>query len=83
MDCLGRIAGIVASALFFTVHHVIAMAVFMDWLPVLLCSSGVFIGGLVWSWLYARFESIWPCYLSHAIVDMAVFGVGALILFAP
>ena len=82
VDCFGRNAGIAASALFFTVHHVIAMAVFMDWLPVLLCSSGVFIGGLVWSWLYARFESIWPCYLSHAIVDMAVFGVVAAILFA-
>ncbi|MEX0326604.1 MAG: CPBP family intramembrane glutamic endopeptidase [Puniceicoccaceae bacterium] len=82
VDCLGRGMGIAASALFFTLHHVFALAVYMDWLPVLLCSTGVFVGGLVWSWIYARFESIWPAYLSHAIVDVCIFVIGAVILFA-
>jgi membrane protease YdiL (CAAX protease family) len=77
----GRRTGIVAAAGFFTLHHVIALAVFMDWLAVLLCSVGVFTGGIIWSWMYARFESIWPGYVSHAIVDLCIFGIGGYILF--
>ena len=42
---------------------------------------GVMIGGLVWSWMYMRYRSIWPGWVSHAIVDVAVFGVGAWVLF--
>jgi membrane protease YdiL (CAAX protease family) len=41
----------------------------------------VFIGGCVWSWCFLRFRSIWPGYVSHVIVDVAVFAVGYLILF--
>ena len=81
MKVFGRIGGILAAALFFTVHHIIALSVFMDWLAVLLCSLGVFTGGIIWSYFYARFESIWPGYLSHAIVDLCVFGIGAFLLF--
>jgi membrane protease YdiL (CAAX protease family) len=79
--CFGRIGGIVAAAVFFTVHHTIALMVFMDWPAVILCSIGVFVGGVVWSWMYERFESIWPGYVSHAIVDVCIFGIGAVILF--
>jgi membrane protease YdiL (CAAX protease family) len=35
----------------------------------------------MWSWLYLRYRSVWPCYVSHAIVDIAVFVVGWLIIF--
>ncbi len=72
---------ILASALFFTVHHVIALKVQFDWTVTTLGSAGVFIGGTIWSWLYVRYRSIWPGYVSHAIVDVAVFAVGWLIIF--
>ena len=42
----------------------------------MLASAGVFVGGVAWSWLYRRSGSIWPGYLSHAIVDAAIMGVG-------
>ena len=42
---------------------------------------GVFLGGCAWSWLYLRYRSIWPGYISHIIADIAVFGVGWMILF--
>ena len=45
------------------------------------CSTGVFAGGVAWSCLYVRYGSVWPGYLSHAIVDVAVFGTGAALLF--
>ncbi len=78
--------GVWGSALFssalFTVHHVIALRVQFDWNVTLLASAGVFIGGAVWSWLYLRYRSIWPAYVSHAIVDVAVFVIGWRIIFA-
>ena len=39
------------------------------------------LGGMAWSWCYVRFGSIWPAYVSHAIVDVAVFAVGWDLLF--
>lgn len=72
---------ILVSAACFTVHHVIALAVQFDVTVTALGSAGVFIGGTIWSWLYVRYRSIWPGYLSHAIVDVAVFLVGWLIIF--
>ena len=74
-------AAVVLSALFFTIHHVIALRVQFDWPATVLGSLGVFIGGAVWSWLYRRYRSIWPGYLSHAIADIAVFTLGWWIIF--
>lgn len=75
-----RIA-VVCSALFFTLHHVVAVAVIFKPLTALLCAVGVFIGGAIWSMMYIRYRSVWPGYLSHAIVDLCIFGIGAAIVF--
>ncbi len=72
---------VVLSALFFTLHHVIALSVYLGMVAVVLCSLGVFIGGLTWSYTYSKYRSIWPCYLSHAIVDLCIFFIGASLLF--
>jgi len=74
-------AAVVVSAAAFTVHHVFALAVYFDWPIVVVGSAGVFAGGVIWSWLYARYGSIWPGWISHAWADVAVFGVGAWIAF--
>lgn len=83
---LGRVrhAGalaVLAAAGCFTLHHVIALAIQFGPLVTVLGSLGVFVGGAVWSWLYLRYRSIWPAYVSHAIVDVAVFVVGWWIIF--
>jgi len=44
-------------------------------------SVGVFLGGAIWSWLYLRYRSVWPCYLSHAIADAAIFIIGYRLIF--
>ena len=72
---------IAASALGFTLHHVIAMQHFLSWFVTLIAAVGIFIGGAIWSWCYMRYQSIWPGYLSHAVVDMAVFGIGYHLMF--
>ncbi len=74
-------AAVLASAAIFTAHHVIAVSQYLDPLFTILASAGVFAGGLVWSWLYLRYRSIWPCWVSHVLADIAVFGVGWWLLF--
>ena len=74
-------AAAVLSALFFTLHHFLALRVYFSLPLASLCSAGIFLGGVIWSFLYLRYRSIWPGYLSHAVVDLVVFGLGAWILF--
>jgi len=76
----GRIA-VVATGLAFTAHHVIALAAQFNWIITILGSLGVFVGGVSWSWLYLRYRSVWPCYVSHAIVDIPVFIIGYWLIF--
>lgn len=78
----GSVAAVLLSSLFFTLHHFFAVNVYMGMLPAVLCSLGIFAGGAVWSWMYLRYRSIWPGWLSHIIVDVCVFGLGAVLLFS-
>jgi membrane protease YdiL (CAAX protease family) len=78
---LSNAAAVVGSAAIFTAHHVVAMSIYLDPLPTVLGSVGVFLVGAIWSGLYIRYESIWPGWISHALVDVAVFGVGWHLLF--
>jgi uncharacterized protein len=72
---------VIASASMFTLHHLFALRSQMDWTPTLLACAGIFIGGCTWSWLYRRYRSIWPGYVSHILADAAVFSVGWMLLF--
>ncbi len=74
-------AAVVLSALFFTVHHIVALSVYFNWVANSIASFGIFVGGAVWSWCYLRYRSIWPGYLSHAIADVAVFAAGYHLIF--
>jgi len=74
---------ILLSALIFVAHHTVALAIFgFPWYANLFSSIALFIGGAIFSWLYVRYRSVWIPYIAHAICDIAVFGVGALILFS-
>ena len=78
---LGRVAAVIAAALFFTLHHIVVLHAQTNWRITLLGSAGVFIGGCAWSWCYLRYRSIWPGYVSHVITDLAVFAVGWHVIF--
>ncbi len=76
-----RFAAVLASATVFTTHHVIALSTYLPWHLTALASLGVFLGGVLWAVLYARYRSIWPGWVSHIIADVAVFAVGWELLF--
>jgi membrane protease YdiL (CAAX protease family) len=77
----GGAAAVAASSAMFTLHHIIALRAQMGWTPTLLASGGIFIGGCTWSWLYRRYRSIWPGYVSHVLADVAALAVGWMLLF--
>lgn len=78
---LPAMAAVAASALGFTLHHIVAMQTYFSPLVTAIASTGIFIGGSLWSWCCWRFGTIWPAYVSHAIVDVAIFAIGYHILF--
>lgn len=74
---------IALAALCFTLHHIIALAGFTanGWV-VVLGSLGVFIAGAVWSGCYQLYQSLWICYISHLLADLAIALVGWHLLFS-
>jgi hypothetical protein len=78
---LPRAAAVGAAAVFFTIHHVVALKAYLAWDTTLLAAGGVCVGGLLWGWMYARYRSVWPGFVSHVLVDAAVFGIGWTLLF--
>ena len=83
IDLLGSEArAIVLSAILFTLHHAIALHYFgFVWWQTAMACFGLISGAAIWSWLYVRYRSVWVCWFSHAICDVAVFGIGYLIIF--
>ncbi len=71
-------SAITISSLGFMAHHVILLAVYFGWdSPATYAfSAGVAIGGAVWAWLYQRSESLYGPWLSHMLVDAAIFAIG-------
>lgn len=76
---LPLVPAVVLSSLAFMAHHVIVLNYYFPdhffELTVPL-SLGVAIGGGVWAVLYERTGSIYSPWVSHLIVDAAIFGIG-------
>ena len=73
----------VCSSLGFMSHHIIVLGKYFGYGSALtyLCALGVAIGGAIWATLLVRYGKLAPGWLSHAMVDAAIFAVGYLLLF--
>jgi membrane protease YdiL (CAAX protease family) len=70
---------IVLSSLAFMSHHVLVLDAYFPGrflTGVVPCSLGVAVGGAFWAWLYHRTDSLAACWLSHLVVDAAIFILG-------
>lgn len=71
------------SSLGFMAHHVIVLGFFFGWQSPLtyLFSIGIAVGGSVWAMLFASENRLRSCWISHAIVDAAIFALGYWMIF--
>lgn len=69
---------ILISSLGFAAHHVLVLSLYFGWTAPLtwLFSLAIAIGGACWAWLYYKSDSLAAPWLSHALVDAAIFAIG-------
>jgi membrane protease YdiL (CAAX protease family) len=71
----------VLASLGFAAHHYVILGGYFSWPGALGFGTGVGVGGAVWCWLYRRQGTIAGAWLSHALVDAAIFIVGYDLIF--
>ena len=64
------------SGFIFGIHHTFAMLSLFPLPLVFLCVLGTMLAGVIWSWMRIRGQSIWDCYISHVLADLAVMWIG-------
>jgi membrane protease YdiL (CAAX protease family) len=71
-------AAITISSLGFMAHHVLILGTFFGWSSPLTWafSVAIAIGGAAWAWLYERFDSLYPVWIGHLLVDAGIFVIG-------
>ena len=60
----------------FGLHHLVVLLTLFDLPMVMLFTFGTMVAGAAWTWMRLRGQSIWDCYISHIIADLAVFYLG-------
>jgi hypothetical protein len=75
---LPQTSAIAISSLGFMAHHVIVLSVYFGWssFATWFFSFSVAVGGAIWAWLYQRSGSLLGPWLSHLLVDAAIFVIG-------
>jgi hypothetical protein len=70
-------ANLAAAAAFSAHHYVVLWAFFPPWAAIL-TGTGVFFGGVIWSWQYnvQGCRSLAGIWLSHALVDFTIMVIG-------
>ena len=76
----GGTVGIALSSIAFMSHHVIVLGVFLGpgafWTMTPWLSLGVAGAGAFWAWLYHRSGGLAGPWLSHMLMDLAIFTIG-------
>lgn len=72
------VAAIAVSAVGFTLHHILVLSFYFGWFSVAtwFFTLSVAVGGAFWAWLYHRSGSLYGPWLSHLLIDAAIFAVG-------
>jgi membrane protease YdiL (CAAX protease family) len=75
---------IAVSSVGFAAHHVLVLQLYFGWLSAFtwLFTFAIVIGGAFWAWLYRASDTLAAPWLSHAIIDAAIFAIGYTMLAA-
>ncbi len=66
----------IVAGVLFGGHHVFALLPVVEWPVLLLGVAGTMIAGGTWAWMRVRGSSIFDCYVSHVLADMAAMWCG-------
>lgn len=71
-------AAIVISSLGFMLHHILLLGTFFGYTApaTWLFSLAIAVGGAFWAWLYHQTNSLYAPWISHLLVDAAIFTLG-------
>jgi membrane protease YdiL (CAAX protease family) len=77
------LVALIISSLGFMAHHVLVLGKFFgyDSVYTYFFSLSIAIGGGVWAWLVSRTESLIPSWISHGIIDAAIFLIALHLIF--
>lgn len=77
-------AAVTISSLGFALHHVLVLGKYFGWdsPATWLFSAGVALGGAAWAIVYQRSKSLLGPWLSHLLVDGAIFSIGYDLMFS-
>lgn len=81
---LGVALSVCISSLAFMSHHVLVLAKFFGYgsMMTYLLALAVGLGGAIWAVIYHRCANLIPGWISHAVVDAAIFIIGYQLVFA-
>ena len=73
---------IAVASLAFAGHHYVVLGCYFNLVGALVFGTFVGVGGALWCWMFHRQGTLAGAWLSHALVDAAIFVVGYDILFS-
>ena len=81
---LGVALSVCISSLAFMSHHVLVLAKFFGYGSIMtyLLAMSVALGGAIWAAIYHRCGNLIPGWISHAVVDAAIFIIGYQLVFS-
>lgn len=78
-----RLVALIISSLGFMAHHVLVLGKFFGYESVYtyFFSLSIAVGGGVWAWMVSRTDSLIPSWISHGIIDAAIFLIALHLIF--
>ena len=67
---------LIAGGVLFGLHHIFALAPLFPWPLAAAFTVGTMLAGAVWSLMRIRGLSLWDCYVSHILADLAIMWIG-------
>ena len=71
------------SAAIFAFYHVTILDGWFSWYIFILIFAGIFVGGILFSWLNAKGKSLYNGWIMHAGADLAIVVIGFWLFYGP
>jgi len=79
---LSVVTSIIVAAIFFSLHHGIATAMYFPWWMVIGAMFATTMAGLLWGHLYTKYQTTLVPFVSHIIADLTIFTIGFALLYS-